>query len=211
MTLPKYCCDVTQQNVCTSWRHVLAPYMSSDLQMSCYFKALKNSDHVTPIPFGHFVIALTSWYRRPYPLCREDSRNVLWRHEIRDVFPRIMTNALQKMHFSQYFQRNLTFSLLTWLGSPIFCPPISRKCGDIKSHLSVRPSLCPSVRHKNFNLAHIFWSINDRALILGMHDHCDKPFLLVPCGDLDLWPISRSNLLPGGGPQFFEFPCYSIY
>ena len=42
-----------------------------------------------------------------------------------------------------------------------------------------------------------------------MHDPCDKPFLLVPWGDLDLWPTSRSNLLPGGGPQFFEFACYS--
>ena len=26
--------------------------------------------------------------------------------------------------------------------------------------------------------------------------------------DHDLWPISRSNLLPGGGPQFFEFACF---
>ena len=32
-----------------------------------------------------------------------------------------------------------------------------------------------------------------------MHDPCDKSFLLVPCGDLDLdlLPTSRSNLLPG--------------
>ena len=29
-----------------------------------YFKALLNSDHVTPIPFGHFAIVLTSCYRR---------------------------------------------------------------------------------------------------------------------------------------------------
>ena len=77
---------------------------------------------------------------------------------------------------------------------------------------SVSPSVCQSVCHKNFNLAHIFWSINDRALIFGMHDPCDKPFLLIPCGDLDLdlWPTSRSNLLPGGGPQFFEFACCSL-
>ena len=93
----------------------------------------------------------------------------------------------------------------------IYCPPPFAKAGDIKTHLSVCLSVRPSVRlsvcHKNFNLAHIFWSINDRALILGMHDHCDLPYLLVPCSDLDhdLWPISRSNLLPGGGPQFFEF------
>ena len=70
-----------------------------------------------------------------------------------------------------------------------------------------RLSPCPSVRHKNFNLAHIFWSINDRALIFGMHDPCDRPFQLTPCLDLDLWPTSRSNLLPGGGPPFSEFAC----
>ena len=36
-------------------------------------------------------------------LCRENIRNVRWRHEICDVFPRIMTCALQNMQFSQYF------------------------------------------------------------------------------------------------------------
>ena len=66
-----------------------------------------------------------------------------------------------------------------------------------------------SAYHKNINLAHIFKSINDRALIFGMHESCDKPFLLVSWGDLDLWPSSRSNLLPGAGPQFFEFACLS--
>ena len=33
---------------------------------------------------------------------------------------------------------------------------------------SVCLSVCLSVCHKNFNLAHIFWSINDKALIFGM-------------------------------------------
>ena len=89
-----------------------------------------------------------------------------------------------------------------------YCPPPFAKAGDIKSHSSVRPSVRPSVCHINFNLAHIFWGINDRTLIFGMHDPCDKPFLLVPWGDLELWPRSRSNLLPGGGPQFFEFACF---
>ena len=81
------------------------------------------------------------------------------------------------------------------------------KAGDIKSHSSVRPS----VHHKNFNLAHIFWSINDRELIFGMHDPCDRPFQLTRCRDLDLdiWLTSRSHLLPGGGPQFSEFACLS--
>ena len=79
------------------------------------------------------------------------------------------------------------------------CPLPFAKAGDIKTHSSVRPS----VRDKNFNLVHIFQ--NDRALIFGMHDPCDKPFQLTPCSDLDLWPTSRSKLLPGGGPQFFEF------
>ena len=90
-----------------------------------------------------------------------------------------------------------------------YCPPPFAKAGDIKTHSSICLSVSPSVCHKNFNMAHIFWSINDRALIFGMHDPCDKPFLLIPCDDLDLWPTSRSNLLPGGGPQFFKF--YGLY
>ena len=83
------------------------------------------------------------------------------------------------------------------------------KAGDIKTHSSVCPSVRPSVCHKNFNLTHIFWSINDRALIFGMHDPCVKPFQLTPCRDLDLWPsnlvrkicnwigeLSNSNIFP---------------
>ena len=74
---------------------------------------------------------------------------------------------------------------------------------------SVRPSVCLSVCHKNFNLGHNFCTITDRALILGMCVPCDKTFPVVPCRDLDgdLWPSSRSNLLPSGGPQFSEFAC----
>ena len=97
------------------------------------------------------------------------------------------------------------------------CPPLSRKRGDIKSHSSVRPSLClsvclsvcPSVRHKNFNLGYNFCTITDRALIPGMCVLCDKTFPMVPCRDLDhdLWPTSRLILLPSGGPQFSEFAC----
>ena len=96
------------------------------------------------------------------------------------------------------------------------CPPLLRKRGDIKSHSSVRPSLClsvcPSVRHKNFNLGHNFCTITGRALILGMCILCDKTFPMVPCCDLDgdLWPTSRSNFLPSGGPQFPEFACFVL-
>ena len=102
-----------------------------------------------------------------------------------------------------------------WISDPIFIyhPPFV-KAGDILTHSSVRLSVSPSVRlSQNFYLTDIFLSINDRALIFGMHDPCDKSSLLVPCGDLDLdfLPTSRSNLLPGGGPQFFEFACYTIY
>ena len=72
-----------------------------------------------------------------------------------------------------------------------FCPQLFVKAGDIKTHSSV----CPSIFHKNFNLAHIFWSIYDRTFIFGVHDPCDKPFLLVPCGDVefDLCPMLRSS------------------
>ena len=70
---------------------------------------------------------------------------------------------------------------------PIFVPCLLRKWGTLKLiHLSLCLSICPSLSHKNFNLPHIFWSINYRALIFGMHDSCDKPFLLVPWP----WPLT---------------------
>ena len=98
-----------------------------------------------------------------------------------------------------------------------YCPPLSRKRGDIKSHSSVRPSVllsvCLSVCQKNFNHGHNFCTITGRALILDMCVLCDKTFLMVPCCDLnrDLSPTSRSNLLPSGGPQFSEFACCNFF
>ena len=62
------------------------------------------------------------------------------------------------------------FKLLTL---NFFCPLLSRKRGDIKSHLSVRLSVPLSVCHKNFNLGHNFCTITGRALILGMCVLCD--------------------------------------
>ena len=94
----------------------------------------------------------------------------------------------------------------------VCCPLFLRKHGDIKSHSSVCPSVCPSVHHKNSNLGHKFCTITDRALILGMCVLCDKTFPMVPCRDLDrdLWPTSRWNLLQSGGPQFYETVRQSI-
>ena len=63
-----------------------------------------------------------------------------------------------------------------------FLSPAFRESVGIKTHLSV----CPSVHLINLNLAHIFWSINDRAMIFGMRDPYDKPFQFTPCRDLDL-------------------------
>ena len=75
-------------------------------------------------------------------------------------------------------------SIIGWL----IVPRALAKAGDIKTHSSVPPSVC----HKNFNLAHIFLSINGRALILGMHDPCDKPFQLAPCCDLVIYSYVNS-------------------
>ena len=69
-------------------------------------------------------------------------------------------------------QGNSSFQLLS--------PALKRKRGTIKL---IRPSVC----HKNFNLAHIFLSINGRALIFGMHDPCNKPLQSAPWRDLDLY------------------------
>ena len=58
------------------------------------------------------------------------------------------------------------FQFRVWLLSPAF----SESVGTLNL---IRPSVPLSVCHKNFNIAHIFWSINDRALIFGKHDPCD--------------------------------------
>ena len=43
--------------------------------------------------------------------------------------------------------------------------------------------------------------------VFGMHDPCDKPNLLVFALCRDLWPTSRSNVLPDGALPFFTFAC----
>ena len=52
-------------------------------------------------------------------------------------------------------------------------------------------SLC----HKNFNLGHIFFSIDSKPFVFGMHFPCDKTFQTVIWWDFDLWPSGRSNFL----------------
>ena len=96
------------------------------------------------------------------------------------------------------------------LASSFFVPRFRESVGTLNL---IRLSVCLSVCHKNFNLGHNFWTITDRALILGMCVPCDKTFPVVPCRDLDgdLWPSSRSNLLPSGGPQFSEFACFFFH
>ena len=131
------------------------------------------------------------------------------------IFFYLVTLTLKNFNLDHYFQtRKVELSYYTCVTRPFtwyhnFCPPLLRKRGDIKSHSSVRLSVSPSLCHKNFNLGHNFCTITGRALILGMCVLCDKTFPMVPCRDLDrdLWPTSRSNLLPSGGPQFSEFAC----
>ena len=87
----------------------------------------------------------------------------------------------------------------------IFVPRLSRKWGTLKL---VRPSVCPSVCHKNYNLAHIFWSINDTALIFGMHGHCDKPFSIGTM--LWPWPLSyvKVKFVAGRGTTILRICLY---
>ena len=120
--------------------------------------------------------------------------------------------ALFGHHFSnlpRIIDEGLVREMLTrsvWLIVPRFRESV-RTLNLIRP--SVPLSVCLSVCHKNFNIGHNFCTITDRALILGMCVPCDKTFPVVPCRDLDgdLWPSSRSNLLPSGGPQFSEFAC----
>ena len=75
---------------------------------------LRSLSAILPLFWRHDIAEL-------HRLCREDCRNVLWRHEICDVFPRIMTCALQNMQFSQYFTTKFNiFSLNLTGGSNFF-------------------------------------------------------------------------------------------
>ena len=113
--------------------------------------------------------------------------------------PKINCHVYAHLFDVHYLLSVITFPQTAVLSRDIFVPGLSRKRGTLKL---IRSSVCPSIGYKNVNLAHVFWHINDRALIFGIHDPCDKPFLLLPCGDLDLWSTSRSNLLPGGDHKF---------
>ena len=102
---------------------------------------------------------------------------------------------------------------------PGLLPPLSQKHGDMTSHSSVCPSVCPSVWtlnlirlsvcpsvplyvcHKNFNiLSHIFWTVWDRASIFHM-------FVYDKRDDFG-FPIVDFPWLSGDVPRL---PSYGIY
>ena len=63
---------------------------------------------------------------------------------------------------------------------------------------------------KNFNLANVFWSINDRALIFDIHDPCDKPFQLAPCRDLDIDLLQGQSCCQAGDYSSPNLLVFSI-
>ena len=71
--------------------------------------------------------------------------------------------------------------------------------------------VCPSLCRKNFNIAHIFWSIKDTCITLmfGMNDPWKKSFQFAPsrdlCFDLDL--LQGQFILPTRGQQLSELAC----
>ena len=80
-------------------------------------------------------------------------------------------NCLRYFYLQKFLKR-LFYKKLCYYQCLYFCPPLSRKRVDIKSHSSVRPSgclsVCPSVCHKNLNHFHNFWTskwhLEERAL-----------------------------------------------
>ena len=127
-----------------------------------------------------FIISVGHLVRHSNIFCRTFIRNVPIVRQVRRITTPLFYGSIKV--------KPIHTICIIHLGCS-YCPPPFVKAGDIKTHSSV----CLSVRHKNFNLAHIFWSINDRALIFGMHHPCDKPFLLVPFGDLYLWPYFKDK------------------
>ena len=68
---------------------------------------------ILPLFWRHAIAEL-------HRLCREDLRNVLWRHEIFNVFLRNMTYAQQNMQFSQYFTTKFNIFSLNLTGESDF-------------------------------------------------------------------------------------------
>ena len=68
---------------------------------------------ILPLFWRHYIAEL-------HRLCREDCRNVLWRHERCDGFPRIMSCALQNMQFSRYFTTKFNIFSLNLTGESDF-------------------------------------------------------------------------------------------
>ena len=151
----------------------------------------------------------------------EEAHNSLVSSMFTSLFPYL---SIVTLTFNLWPPKSIGSILSLWLTrmpslikkhTMVYCPRFLVPCfcesvGTLNLiRLSVRPSIRLSVCHKNFNLGHNFCTNTDRALILGMCVPCDKTFPMVPCRDLDgdLWPTSRSNLLPSGGPQFSEFAC----
>ena len=98
----------------------------------------------------------------------------------------------------------------------IYCPPPFTKAGGIKTHSSVGPSLCPSVRPSVTKTLTLLIS-SEVLMIEHWYFSCmilvTSPFNWHHDATLTLTflPTSRSKLLPGGGPQFSEFACIIIY
>ena len=74
---------------------------------------LQSLSAILPLFWRHDIAEL-------HRLCREDLKNVLWRHE-KSTFSRGILLTLYKIRsFHCILPRNVAFSLLTWLRSPIF-------------------------------------------------------------------------------------------
>ena len=84
---------------------------------SISFKVLSNTDHVTSIPFGHFAIVLTSWYRQNSYFCREDFRRaIMTSWETR----RNLAYALQNLQFFHHFTMKFNIFSLNLTGDSDF-------------------------------------------------------------------------------------------
>ena len=74
---------------------------------------LRSLSAILPLFWRHATAEL-------HRFCREDLRNVLWCHEICDVFPRNMTYILQNMQFSRYFTMKFNIFSLNLTGESDF-------------------------------------------------------------------------------------------
>ena len=166
------------------------------------------------------ITMVFSWHRvlntcRGIPVTSTNWRSAAVKWMTRESTASLLRTLLERRRKKLNSQLNVSLQMIVRAHLLLyFCPPPFAKAGDIKNHSSICPSVCLSVSVTKT----LTWLISSDVLMIEHWYLACKIFVTSPLHwyhvvtlTLTLWPTSRSNLLPGGRPQFFEFACCFYY